>query len=216
MSSEADGQGGSQLADQAYRHILNAILSGRMPAGTPVQERRLASQLGVSRSPMRDALGRLAGEGLVVRGNTGALTVRAISLRDYLQSLDMRMLVEPSAAALCAESLDAGDLRRLAAALAAIEAAPDAAPEARLAFDDDLHETIARRCGNPFMERTLREMRRYTTIYERQAGRIGASQADAKEHGAILESLAERSSAGARRAMEQHLKAIRERVLQEF
>lgn len=204
------------LSEQAYRHILEAILSGRMPAGAPIQERRLAAEVGVSRSPMRDALGRLSGEGLLMRSSGGVLAVRAISLGDYLQSLDMRLLVEPSAAALAVRSIEAEELRRLDETLRAIESSEEVPPEARITFDDELHETIARRSGNGFMERTLREMRRYTTLYERQAGRAGGVQEDMAEHRAIADALGARDSEGAHRAMEAHLAGIRQRILRQF
>jgi len=56
-----------KLADAAYRTVLQKILTHELPGGSVIQERKLAEAMGVSRSPMRDALGRLEGEGLLVR-----------------------------------------------------------------------------------------------------------------------------------------------------
>lgn len=59
--------GDSSLADETYRSLLADILSARLAGGSVVQQRRLATKHAVSRSPMRHALGRLEGEGLLVR-----------------------------------------------------------------------------------------------------------------------------------------------------
>lgn len=212
---EQDEEKGS-LSEQAYRHILAAILSARLAAGTPIQERRLAAEIGLSRSPLRDAIGRLAGEGMLVRSNTGALIIRAISLSDYLQSLDMRVLVEPSAAALAARSIPQTDLDRLGASLSRLEAEDDPSREALAAFDDDLHATVASRSGNAFMMRMLTEMRRYTTLYESQTGRRPLRNADGPEHRDILAALATGTATEAADAMRRHLEGIRQRILQQF
>ncbi|ALN75143.1 GntR family transcriptional regulator [Aureimonas sp. AU20] len=216
MSDHLQNEETGSLSEQAYRHILSGILSARLAAGTPIQERRLAAEIGLSRSPLRDALGRLAGEGLLVRGNTGALTIRAISLSDYLQSLDMRTLVEPSAAALAARAIGEDDLQRLDAGLSSLEAEADPSREALAAFDDDLHGTIASRSGNPFMERVLSEMRRYTTLYESQTGRRPLRNADGPEHRNLLTALTSRNSEDAAEAMRHHLEGIRRRILERF
>ncbi|MGO7199991.1 GntR family transcriptional regulator, partial [Rhizobium ruizarguesonis] len=76
--------GDSSLADETYRSLLADILSARLAGGSVVQQRRLATKHAVSRSPMRHALGRLEGEGLLVRNEKGVLSVRVISLKDYL------------------------------------------------------------------------------------------------------------------------------------
>src|ERR1700754_1493616 len=90
------------LAEETYRLLLADILSARLAGGSVGQQRRLATKHAVSRSPMRHALGRLEGEGLLVRNDKGVLCVRVITLKDYLDSLSMRMLLEPSAAAAAA------------------------------------------------------------------------------------------------------------------
>lgn len=216
MVSQEQDEATTHLSERAYRHILSDILSARLPAGAPIQERRIAAEIGLSRSPLRDALGRLAGEGLLVRGNTGALKVRAISLQDYLQSLDMRALVEPSAAALAAGAIEAEDLERLKTAFEKLGRLENPERDELVAFDDDLHGTLAARSGNPFMQRVLTEMRRYTTIYERQAGRRPPSNFDRAEHQAILDGLLANAPARTGEAMRHHIAAIRQRVLEQF
>lgn len=206
----------TNLSEKAYRHILSEILDARLAAGTPIQERRIAEEIGVSRSPLRDALGRLAGEGLLVRGNTGILAVRALSLQDYLQTLEMRALVEPAAASLAATAVAAADIARLETEMARLETTDDLQETDLLRFDDDLHAVIASYCSNPFMMRYLQDMRRYTTLYERQTKWWATLHVDNGEHREILTALALRAPEQAADAMRRHLSGIRRRVLQRF
>lgn len=203
------------LADETYRILLDEILSAQLSGGMVVQERRLAARLGVSRSPMRDALGRLEGQGLLVRNAKGVLTVRIITLGDYLNSVAMRLLVEPTAAALACGSIAANKVAELTAMLDAIEADPDPDPAVLWAFDDALHQDIAEASGNPFMAETIVRMRRYTTIFERQR-KLAQRKPGLADHQAILASLAARDADAARAAMALHLDRIRQNVLSTY
>lgn len=200
------------LADETYDALLEEILAARLAGGTVVQERRLAERLGVSRSPMRDALGRLEGQGLLIRNDKGVLTVRIITLTDYLNAISVRMLLEPTAAALAAEAIDAAEVKRLAEMLEALDADPDPEPAVVWAFDDVLHDSIGAASGNPFMAETIVRMRRYTTIFERQR-KLAQRKPGLEDHQAILRALAARDPQAAREAMTIHLDQVRRNVL---
>lgn len=200
------------LADETYDALLEEILAARLAGGTVVQERRLAERLGVSRSPMRDALGRLEGQGLLIRNDKGVLTVRIIALTDYLNAISVRMLLEPTAAALAAEAIDAAEVKRLAEMLEALDADPDPEPAVVWAFDDALHDSIGAASGNPFMAETIVRMRRYTTIFERQR-KLAQRKPGLEDHQAILRALAARDPQAAREAMTIHLDQVRRNVL---
>jgi DNA-binding GntR family transcriptional regulator len=202
----------TSLADEACRALLDDILSARLPGGTIVQERRLAMRLGISRSPMRDALGRLQGQGLLVQNSKGALSVRVITLRDYLDSLAVRQLVEPTAAALACMALEPGQLRALVERFATIEADADADHAEIRQFDDALHDSIAQTSGNPFIAETIVRMRRYTTMFERQT-KLGRGDAARDELRGILRALENRDAEAARAAMARHLDSTRRSVL---
>src|SRR5271170_4874407 len=120
MPTKANEQ--EKLANTAYRTVLNKILSHELPGGSVIQERKLAEAMGISRTPMRDALGRLEGLGLLVRLTDRLLAVRVITLQDYLHSLDVRAMIEPQAAALAARSLSAADISALRDELASLAA----------------------------------------------------------------------------------------------
>ena len=203
------------LADSVFARLLKSILEGQLAGGTIVQERRLADQMGVSRSPMRDALGRLEGQGLLVRNSRGILTVRVVTLEDYLNCLNLRLLIEPTAAALAAERMGKADLDRLDSLLREIEAASDVEADTLWDFDDILHQTIGECSGNPFIAKTIIEMRRYTAIFERHqlSGRGKPGSAD---HRVIVNALTSQDAAGAKDAMHRHLHEIRQKIIENF
>ncbi|MBN7804457.1 GntR family transcriptional regulator [Agrobacterium rosae] len=203
------------LADETYRALLEEILSAQLAGGAVVQERRLAARLGVSRSPMRDALGRLEGQGLLVRNAKGVLTVRIVTLGDYLNSVAMRMLVEPSAAAQACRGIAVETVAELFAMLEVIEAEPDPDAEFVWKFDDVLHQGIADASGNPFMADTILQMRRYTTIFERQR-KLAQRKPGLADHRGILRALMDRDADAARTAMTLHLDRVRQNVLSTY
>ncbi|SIQ29782.1 DNA-binding transcriptional regulator, GntR family [Rhizobium sp. RU35A] len=203
------------LADETYRTLLDEILSTKLAGGSVVQERRLADRLGVSRSPMRDALGRLEGQGLLVRNAKGVLTVRIITLADYLSSMAMRLLIEPSAAAQACEHIDDARIADLQAMLDAIAADPDPDPALVWSFDHALHQSVGEASGNPFLADTIVQMRRYTTIFERQR-KLAQRKPGLSDHQSILEALKARNAEAARAAMTLHLEQARQNVLASY
>jgi DNA-binding GntR family transcriptional regulator len=209
MKASEDGK----LADAAYRTVLQKILTHELPGGSVIQERKLAEAMGVSRTPMRDALGRLEGEGLLVRLTDRLLTVRVITLEDYLNSLDVRGMVEPQSAALAVRALKPEDVAMLRQQLELLSSheGPDL-DERQWYFDDLLHDTLAEKSGNPFLARLIHEMRRYTKIFERQT--VPARRKPGiDDHQRILDALATGRPERAREAMAEHIRNVRKRAL---
>ena len=204
-----------KLAETTYHRLLDDILSCVLPGGTVIQERKLALALGVSRSPMRAALNRLEGEGMLVRLNERLIVVRVIKLEDYLHSLDVRALIEPQAAELATANISNEEVRRIEQELALLEQTGSPTMKQHWEFDDLLHETLAEKSGNPFLEKTINEMRRYTKIFEQQAfpgrGLFGAS-----DHRDLIEALKLRDGKKAYASMAQHIRNVRKRTLASY
>ncbi len=100
--------------DSTVRSLRDEILSGRLPAGMRLGEADLAEQLAVSRTPVREALSRLAAEGLVdLVPNRGA-RVASWTTDQLRQIFDLRLVVEPTIVALAVPKVDAETLDRLA------------------------------------------------------------------------------------------------------
>lgn len=121
----------SSSADQVYQRLRRLLIEGHYPPGSRLVEERLAQDLGVSRTPVRQALVRAAAEGLVqIFPNRGAVA-RSFTIDDLLEMYDLRALLEGHAAYLAAQRISPDQLARMEAAAAALE--------------DSLHRTFARR-----------------------------------------------------------------------
>jgi DNA-binding GntR family transcriptional regulator len=91
--------------DGVYRVLRAAILDGTVPPGGQLREAHIAADLGISRSPLREALTRLEEEGLIVKIPFRGAFVAEVSARDVAEIASVRLLVEPYAAELAAEAL---------------------------------------------------------------------------------------------------------------
>lgn len=127
------------LGDQVYQTLRAHLRDGTIVAGQPLQEVQLAEKLGVSRTPVREALTRLASEGLLASDGR-SFVVPALSLQDVDDIYEVRFLLEPAALRRVAElSIDAAVRAPIDEALAAAEAAykakdADAFREANIRF----------------------------------------------------------------------------------
>lgn len=122
------------LAEQVYHTLRDRLRSGAIAAGELLQEVPLAAQLGVSRTPVREAMARLASEGLLAT-HRRSFTVPELSLADADEIYELRFLLEPAAMRRIAEAgVDAHSRAALEAAVAAAQAAHKAGDAA--AFRD--------------------------------------------------------------------------------
>ena len=203
------------MADGAYAHLHEMLLTHRLPLDAPVSERNLAAELGISRTPLREALRRLEGEGLLERLPGGVLGVRRITVEEFLEIQQLRRLLEGEAAAQAAGRVDQGLLRGLRARIASLLASSQPSPAQqrdRLAIDLELHRAIAAATANATLARLLEDLRRRMLLFAtpRPAERLEDVCA---QYGAIIDALAEADAEAARSAMAQHVDALRTGIL---
>src|ERR687889_2225748 len=101
------------VADLAYERIRGYVLGGEVMPGARLGQVELAERFGISRTPVREALRRLAGEGLVDLHSNRGFRVADLGLDAVLRRLEVRAILEPGIAALAAERRTEEDLRRL-------------------------------------------------------------------------------------------------------
>src|SRR5262245_15044729 len=101
--SQSSSPAGGTLVQRAYEHIQEAILSGHLPAGSVVSEAVLAKSLGISRTPVGEAIRQLAREGLVQQVPRYGTIVKPIDRRELIELYEMRAALESYAAARAAE-----------------------------------------------------------------------------------------------------------------
>ncbi|WP_328477137.1 GntR family transcriptional regulator [Actinoplanes sp. NBC_00393] len=135
-------------ADKAYQQLRDAILDGDIAPNRRLVEEDLAAQLEVSRTPVREALLRLAQEGLVAR--VRGWVVRDHSPEEALRIVEARAAVESAAARLAADHITAADLDQLAGIADAIDR-PGATVKDLNRLNRQFHGLITAACGNPLL-----------------------------------------------------------------
>lgn len=195
------------LSDRTYAALAELIRAREIVGGDPLVEQHLAKRLGVSRTPLRQAMQRLEGEGLLRKGANRSYLVRQVDLKEYLQSLRVREMLEPEAAALAIDNIDPADVQRARENLIAMR---DAKPYDMLAHwrsDDEVHELFIRNCHNEVLAGILMSLRGATQLFEieRLAERV---RSDSQEHERILNALSERNARAARQAVTSHLRSL--------
>ncbi|MEM8948616.1 MAG: GntR family transcriptional regulator [Pseudomonadota bacterium] len=199
------------LAEQAYLDLRNRIMTRRLPAGKPLIEERLARNLELSRTPLREALIRLLGEGLLVKFEGSSYAVRRITASEYFQSMKVRLLLEPEAAARAADQID----RRAAASLKSLITSlgkREHQVEEHWAADDRLHGLIAEASGNVVLSRTIQSARTPARLFE-LTNPFERVAVDSNEHLAILDAAVQGDGKAASRAMQQHLRNLEREML---
>jgi DNA-binding GntR family transcriptional regulator len=182
----------TSVVDQAYLAIRDRIDDGRLARGTRLHQEDLAAELGVSRTPVREALRRLAAEGRVELLTNRGARVADIDLAAMPEPYEARLVIEPGAAALAARrGLSAPQRRQLHAAIAAHRAAAGDIHRS-FAANRDFHLGLVAASGNQLLLQFAEHLwvaRIGATIYERQAETAERMLLDADEHESILDAV---------------------------
>jgi len=194
------------LAEQAYDTLGGMILGRQLSSGTFIVEERLAHQLNVSRTPMREAILRLAAQGLLVRAGTRSYAVRTVSAAEFFQSHKVREWLEPEAIELAAGKIPHALVDDLCCQIRVLAGA-EVQERAHWQIDDRLHTMFAEASGNLILARIASDIRVTTRLFEiSNAGR--RVKKDGEEHLAILEAFQSGDIKRARRAMVKHIRNL--------
>ena len=140
------------LEQQVYARLRDALMAGRVPAGTALSVRSLAEALRVSKTPVRDALKRLEADGVIQSRPRSAFLTAPLSVEEFDSILAVRLQLEGWAAAEAARNADAGAVQRVCDAAASYVALGGTATSEELsAANYDFHFAIYRAAGNPIL-----------------------------------------------------------------
>lgn len=192
----------------AYDELRAMIVDGRLEPGARIGQAELAAALGISRGSVREALHRLAGDGLVVFEVNRGFFVADAGLDRVLERLEVRLLLEPGIARLAAERRDETDLEALRRSIAAERSARTAAPahDASRAF----HAALVAATHNDALTRV------FDSLWIADVGRrLLASRraqpdwqaSDAAEHEQLLAAIADRDGGRAEAQMRAHVES---------
>lgn len=195
------------LAEQVYRHLRRNILDNVYPPAAALPESTLAGQLNVSRMPVREALHRLAAEGLVtLRPRQGAI-VSSLSPQQFLDAYRVREALEELAIRLALPQLDETDhdtLARLQNEMRGHAASNDAA--AFFAANRAFHALIVERSNNEYLKGIyfplIDQMRRHISSSLELRGGLGTS---VEEHQAVLDAIRAGDADEAARLLREHI-----------
>lgn len=204
-----------QLADRAYFGLRDRIVDLRLPPGSTLREDELMRELGIGRTPLREAIKRLALEHLVeVRPRRGTL-VTDVHAEDIARFDEVRAALEPHAARMAAERMS-DELREEGLLLATeLDAATGADAEVLLRLDERIHRFAWRASCNPYLEATLEgywalSLRVWHLVLDRVPSLPGAVH----EHRALLDALLSGDGGRADAVMREHVGALEREVLE--
>jgi DNA-binding GntR family transcriptional regulator len=195
------------VVDQVHAAVREQILSGELERGSRLPQETLAAELGVSRTPLREALRRLAGEGLVILQPHHGATVADLDFGDMSDAWTARLVIEPPAAGLAAERLDAAQIDHMREAIAAQRASADSV-SASLDANRDFHLALVAASGNPHLHHfaeLLWVARISSAIYAAQADEPAVVLAWADEHEAIVDAIEAGQAETAERLTREHI-----------
>jgi len=200
------------LSDRAYAAIRDRLVALEIAPGAPLDEDGLMAELGVGRTPVREAIRRLALEGLVVvypRRGTFAAAINITSLSDIT---DVRVQLEGRAAELAATLADDDD-RREAAELIATLAAAEPSQRSLIELDARVHRFVYRCSRNPYLAQDLdRYLNMSLRIWRLTWDRLPPLQDRVREHQQLLELIRGGDAAGARTLARAHVQAFAEEM----
>ena len=143
----------ASLADKAYHAIRGLIVSLELAPGTVIDERSLIERLEIGRTPVREALRRLAHERLVEVYPRRGMFVTGVDVRELARLSEVRVMLEPEAARLAAERATEADRAELTALIEEL----DAGGSELMGLDERIHRAVYRAAHNDLLEATLEQ-----------------------------------------------------------
>lgn len=208
------------LAEEAYAAIFAQLMALRIAPGARITVDNLVRDLNVSQTPIREALGRLEGEGLVIKTHLiGYSAAPQITRKRFDELYDLRLLLEPAAAQRAARAMDKSKLAILqdvAGVMSRRQGGDERFRYSEFARQDAIfHDRILEFAGNELIRKTLANQHTHFHIFRLMFhSRVTEEALD--EHEALLAAFAAGDSKAAKRAMIDHIERSRDRLLPAF
>ncbi|WP_422074793.1 GntR family transcriptional regulator [Tranquillimonas rosea] len=206
-------------AQTAHRQIINMILAGHLRPGDALQETKLAERLGMSRTPVREAVRRIESEGLAEQKGR-FLKLRRPTLDEIAEVFELRLALEPRGAAAAATTLPRQRVIDMEARIDGLIARGPVTDETGSAHedfehwdaDDAFHGMLAQASGNRAIVQVVRTLRRRTCMFD-HAQLPERFALGVREHLAVIDAIHRADTDGAAAAMRRHIENARDAIL---
>ena len=200
---------------KAYEHIIQGIFSGKFPLGSPLSEKEIGNLLGLSRSPVREAMKHLEAEGLVFHFPGRGTFVTDVTMRDLEEIFELRILLELHALRVACDYISDETLNNLIQDF--MKLTSDSSPQQYYDANQKLHTTIIKHGGNTRLKRFYELLSAQITVVTHISSRnpeiINRSW---EMHLSILKAMLSRDINLAESYLYQHLLEVREGTLKEL
>ena len=195
-----------RVADEVHRLVVRAVLGGELAPGSRLSVPALASRLGVSRTPVREAIQRLVREGLAVEEPHRGAVIASFGTRDLVEIYELREMLEGLAARLAAERISEAGLVELGAALAAHRRAIADGDEGRhTELDMRFHGILRDAAGNAHLAADLAALQSKIRLAMLSTSVTAGPARALADHEAILAAVAARDPDEAERVARAHI-----------
>ena len=200
-------------SEEAYLRIRERIVSLDMPPGSVVNEGRLREDLKIGRTPIREALQRLAWENLVRSIPHRGTFVTDVNITDLARITEVRVVLEGHAARLAAERLSGADRASLSMLVEVLKEGPSLNQGELMRLDQQIHRQIYRAARNAFLEATLEQyfnlsLRLWYLVLDREVGLREAI----KEHVELLQAILAGDATRAEESMHRHVTGFEKEI----
>lgn len=196
----------------AYERLKDALQHAELEPGEVLSETRLSRALGISRTPVREALQQLAQEGLVQVIPGRAVTVAAPSVRSVMDVVHIRLLLEPELTRLAAEAISDEQAKALSATVDKMEVACQLSDQLSWSrADTEFHDILGQASPNQLLADVVIQMRNrvhYLANVDSQTNPARLAECTA-EHREIADCVAVGDAQGASQAVRRHIEALR-------
>jgi DNA-binding GntR family transcriptional regulator len=212
-ASEAAIINATRISDQVYQYLRNEIVEGRLTPGQRIGPDEFAERLNISKMPVKEAIERLVGEGLLeVQSRRGTFVARLDPV-ELAETFEVRCALEVLAGKLAVRHVTKADIERLRQLIAAMEQS-NAKTDVRLHLEQnaEFHELIVKRSGNRKLFETWRRLRtpiHVAGIHSRTDDWIDRVAREQREHRAIVRALEQHDPTAVEQAITNHVMRAR-------
>lgn len=200
---QQDGQD-LPLAERVYLRLREEIRAGELRSGQRLKETELAARLSVSRTPIREAIRRLASEGLLEIGASRGMAITTLDQRQVRELYDLRAALEGTAARMAAQYASSSDLATMRSILVASSAKAQPAEIARL--NRHFHKAIRDAGHNRYLDQALTQLSDSLALLPGTTFEVPGRAAEANtEHAALLAAIEVRDSETAEILARRHI-----------